>query len=262
MMKELNFDEVRAIQVNILDKVDKFCADNDIIYSISAGTLLGAVRHKGFIPWDDDIDIMMPRPDYEKFMSLFNIEGLEIFNHIKYSEYNYPFAKVSDIHTKLIEFDYDYSQYFGVHVDVFPIDGFPVDTNEQIKHMRNIRKYRRTLYRKLRVKRKNIFKQLYINLIISRYTYKQLNEKINEVALRYPFGKTKLSGLSVWGYREKEICLSEIFINTELIEFEGKKYKSISDYDKYLRSIYGNYMELPPENKRFPSHNYIAYKIE
>lgn len=126
MKKEITMEELRAIQLDILDKIHAFCTEHGIRYSLGGGTLLGAVRHKGYIPWDDDIDIMLPRPDYERFLKEFDGKYAEL-NLQHYGNDNtccIPFAKVYDNRTVLIE----KLQKSGIYIDVFPIDGLPEES--------------------------------------------------------------------------------------------------------------------------------------
>ena len=123
-MRELSIDEIKKIQLGLLVEVDHFCRKNDIKYSLTGGTLLGAVRHKGFIPWDDDIDICMPRPDYDRFVRNFVSSNCRVDAYEKNNKYLVPFAKVSDNNSILIEnkkFRYD----LGVNIDVFFQDVIP-----------------------------------------------------------------------------------------------------------------------------------------
>lgn len=262
-MRELNIDEVKQIQLSILSKVASFCDKHELKYSIAAGTLIGAVRHKGYIPWDDDIDIMMPRQDYERLMSELNDDTLVVFNHNNYRKYNYPFAKIGQKNTKLVELDYDYSQYFGINIDVFPIDGFPESNNDIQRHRNRIIHYRRILSLKLDSKLvgRGVLRKTAIKIIRSFYSYKYINKKITSIARSLPFGKTKFSGVSVWGYGDKEICPTNIYYDYIDIEFEGLFFKAIADYDTYLTTVYGNYMKLPPEDQRVQTHNFVAYEI-
>lgn len=260
-MRELSINEVKDIQISILRKVANFCDKHELQYSIAAGTLIGAVRHKGYIPWDDDIDIMMPRAHYDRLMNEFSDESLTLFNHNNYPKYNYPFAKIAQKNTKLVELDYDYSQYFGVNIDVFPIDGFPNENHDIQKHMSNITHYRKILALKLegKVEGRGFIKQTMFNVLKCIYSFRYLNEKITKIASKYPFAESNLSGVSVWGYGEREICPTEIYHNTIEIEFENDKFKAIKDFDIYLTNVYGDYMKLPPECKRVQTHNFVAY---
>ena len=117
--------ELRRIQLDLLIAFDKFCAANELHYSLDYGTLLGAVRHQGFIPWDDDIDISMPRPDYDRFLSLTK-NGLGIYE-VRSGEYTpgyfYPIAKMIDPRTILVEHTIGDAHIMGVYLDIFPLDG-------------------------------------------------------------------------------------------------------------------------------------------
>lgn len=264
MKEKLDIEEIRSIEIDILKKVAEFCDDNSISYFLCAGTMLGAVRHKGFIPWDDDIDIMMPRPDYDKFIKLFDINGLRALNYVAYPKYKYPFIKVEDLNTILIEKEHDNKYNFGVNIDVFPIDGFPNNDEEVRKHIDTLNFYRMLLSFKLssKINNNNIIKKIVVYMVKCIYSTKYINRKITEVALRYPFGKTKLSGLAVWGYKLNEVCPTNIYNKKIDVEFEGHIFKSVADYDTYLTTIYGDYMELPPEEERVSNHNFVAYRIK
>ena len=127
-MKTINTEELKKIQVEILDYVDKFCEERNIKYSLYAGTLIGAVRHKGFIPWDDDIDIMMLRSDYERFLKELHEEKDSRYKILDFRydhSYHYAFAKVIDSKTQLREEVIDPYDGLGIYIDIFPIDVLP-----------------------------------------------------------------------------------------------------------------------------------------
>ena len=138
-MRKISDEDMKALALTMLKDVAKFCDDHNIKYYLCGGTLLGAVRHKGFIPWDDDIDIMMPRPDYLRFLELYNgtnpryvVKGIE--NDDRYWR---PFAKVFDLHTELDEPIYNVKGLTNhVFLDVFPVDVIPDDTFTRIKRFR------------------------------------------------------------------------------------------------------------------------------
>ena len=135
MKRKVTLEEMRDLQLAMMDKIHEFCVERGIRYSLGGGTLLGAVRHKGYIPWDDDIDIMLPRPDYERFLKEFdgvypNFKVLHLNND---RTYPYLFAKVYDSRTLLVEC----RATMGVYIDVFPIDGLPLKA-ELPKYMRTL----------------------------------------------------------------------------------------------------------------------------
>jgi len=259
-MRSINVEELRTIQLDILKKTAEFCDLNKITYFLAYGTLIGAIRHHGYIPWDDDIDIAMPRPDYDRFIKLFN----EQESHIKVismendKHYGFSFAKVHDIRTIINETQYK-QDHFGVYIDIFPIDG--VKDEKQVKILRMINKCLHTKkanysQRKLSKKIINTFGKTLL-LPFSSHTILKL---IDYLARIHPFGSTPFAGGicdSVVGKRA--IVDVDIFKETLPHEFEGRQYRIPIGYDKWLRSIYGDYMQLPPVEKRTTHHVYLAY---
>jgi lipopolysaccharide cholinephosphotransferase len=131
-MRTITQDELKSIQLDLLQKTADFCEANGIRYFLCGGTLLGAIRHKGYIPWDDDIDIVMPRPDYERFCKTFNQPDsvYKVKSLLTHPDYACAFAKVYDNRTMLKELHYK-GVHFGVYIDVLPVDG--VKDSAQIK---------------------------------------------------------------------------------------------------------------------------------
>lgn len=123
-----DIEEIKKIQLEILKYVDQFCSQNNIKYALGYGTLIGAVRHKGFIPWDDDIDIIMRRNDYNRFIELFSKETgrYKVWSHNLQTDYPIPYAKVTDEKTLKLE-GTNYYVERGVDIDVFPLDDLPND---------------------------------------------------------------------------------------------------------------------------------------
>lgn len=266
-MKEILIDELKSIELEILQSVHDFCVQNGINYSICGGTLIGAVRHKGFIPWDDDIDIIMPRKDYEKFKELFNnkkdssCKFIDCFNNKQYFQ---PFGKVVNIKTKLVE-TYDRPiEEMGVYIDVFPVDGLPAGEKNKEKFWQKIAKMKNfnTILYQRSIKNENFIK--HIIRIVLFYVLRPCSanwqaKRINLYAKKNDFGASENVACSVFGYGKKEETPKSAYDNYIEIDFESRKFKAFEGYEFYLKSIYGDYMKLPPAEKQIAKHEFKAY---
>jgi len=258
-MTTITAEELRSIQLDLLRKTADFCERNGIRYYLCGGTLIGAIRHQGYIPWDDDIDISMPRPDYDRFIRIFN-QPDNYYQVIEMSinkTYSLPFAKVHDTRTIVDELKYAKDQY-GVYIDIFPIDGVGED-----KQVFNILKWRKILHTKKanyfqRTTRKKIINTLG-KIILLPFSVHQILEKMDQEARKYPFGSTPRAGIIINPYGISEIMDIHIFDKAIPKRFEDRDYMVPEGYDAWLRSIYGDYMQLPPENERHNPHVSIAY---
>jgi len=269
MRKIETIEELRSIMLAILDHIDEFCKKNNITYYICGGTLLGAIRHKGFIPWDDDIDIMMLREDYEKFINEYPSLDASCYRlyHYKYQkDYIYPFAKVGDTRTHT-ELKGEYN--VGVYVDIFPIDNIPDDVRLQRKIFKRRKSLgrisgahllRRGYFDGARKKKTVLGGLLHFTLIKSLFgsleeSIRSVDENAKDANKYHP--STHKASLTC-GYDEKEIMPNEIYKETIRVDFEGRKYSAPCGWDIYLRNIFGNYMQLPPEDQRH-IHGFNAY---
>ena len=258
-MKVINDKELRSIQLDLLQKTADFCTKNGIRYYLCGGTLLGAIRHKGYIPWDDDIDISMPRPDYDRFISIFNkpenyYQVIDMSNDPKYG---FPFAKVHDTRTFVDELQYA-KDHFGVYIDIFPIDGVGEDEQvfrilrwRKLLHTKKANYYQRTLIKKII----NTFGKI----LLLPFSVHDILKKMDKEARRYPYGSTSRAGIIINPYGTREIVDLSVFNNAIPKEFEGKEFMIPVGYDTWLRSIYSDYMQLPPEDKRHSPHVSVAY---
>ena len=266
-MKEIQIQELRNIELDILKRVHDFCVQNDINYSLCGGTLIGAVRHKGFIPWDDDIDIIMPRADYEKFKLLFNessIADLKFIDAFNTKQYFQPFGKVVNTKTKLVE-TYDRPiDDMGVYIDVFPVDGIPDGEANREKFWRTITKlknFNSVIYQK-NVKGENLIK--HIIRVILFYLLRPFNaniiaKRISNFAAKVDFNASDTVASSIFGYGRDEETIKSAYDYYIDLEFEGIKFKVMAGYDTFLRNIYGDYMQLPPVEKQVLKHDFKAY---
>ncbi len=269
-MKKIEIEELKEIQLELLQYIHDFCIKQGINYSLCGGTLIGAVRHKGYIPWDDDIDIMMPRPDYEKFLSLFN--NSQIQKNVDYKvidctndkQYFQPFAKVVNIKTSLVE-TYDRPlESLGAYVDVFPCDGLPDDSSERDLYWKKIFRLRNLntiIYQKkldnIKGLKKILRKILYVVFKMLPATF--YAKKVNAKARRNDFESAQFVACSVFGYGRREEVPHSVFDSYVDLTFEGRKFKAMIGYDKYLSSLYGDYMQLPPEEKRVAKHDFEVF---
>ena len=262
-MREVALSELKAIQLEIIQAIHTFCEKHNIKYSLGYGSLLGAVRHGGYIPWDDDIDIIMPRSDYDKFVSSFNTfhHTIKVRNHSNYTGYPFPFAKVED--TRTIKNELGYTG-LGIAVDVFPIDNIP-DSSLDSKHL--LRKCRRLiLMNQIKFIKWDSRRPLYRNLIVYIIkipllfvSFKKLSLKHEKLSISYNSKHTNYAGCLIAFYNHKEIMQNHLFSEYTQIKFENLNLCSIKDYDTYLTNLYGNYMQLPPENKRITHHDFQVF---
>lgn len=264
MKKELSLAEVKKIEIEILDYIVSVCEANNLKYFLAGGTLLGAVRHGGFIPWDDDIDINMPRPDYDKLVEIMrNINGRFMLKAFEISEdYVYAFAKMVDTTTELIEKDIPHPGY-GLFVDIFPLDGLPNDESERIRFQNKLWKYNNMLgysIQKSAAHKNFIFKLKYI--FSKCIGYKRLLKLIGSNAKSYLYELCDYVAVVTTAVNKYRKIPRELYESSTYLSFEGKEYSVPEKYDEYLTGLYGDYMQLPPEDKRISNHNFDAYKFE
>ena len=265
-----NEQKQKEILLNILKWFHNFCEEKGLRYYMVYGTMLGAVRHKGFIPWDDDIDVGMPREDYEKFMTyqdqIFNDRYIIETPYSKDKGYTCLWSKVYDTQTTLVEYKRKPIKR-GLYIDVFPLDGFG-NTEEEALHKAEVCKKKVKIYLtqvcamdKGRVWWKNLAILLGRCLYIFKNTRKE-RIKLEKSIAEYDFDTSKyvgyvgdISGMkNSWSY--------EIYGTPTLYEFEDAKFYGVSDYDGYLARLYGDYMTPPPEDKRISRHLYKEINLE
>lgn len=265
-MKEIkDIKEIQSIELGILKKIHSFCIAENLRYSLCAGTLLGAIRHKNFIPWDDDVDIFMPRPDYERFCAKFHAEGVSLHSHKTDKNYIYPFAKVYDDSTLLRE-NFCPKIAAGVYVDVFPVDGFPDNGESLLQAVRERRFWTRwASYKNLPLFRKSraFWKTLIlwaIRIPLVFFPTRFFMENFSIRVMRYGFENRPFVGNLTWGYGVKEAMPAEAFSSFIDVDFADAKFKAIVGWETYLRNVFGDFMQLPPPEKRVSHHSFRAWR--
>ncbi|GKH61115.1 LicD family protein [Campylobacter ureolyticus] len=264
---EISLDEAKEKMLEMMCYIDKVCRDNNIKYSLAYGTLIGAIRHKGFIPWDDDMDIMLTRDNYDKLIEIIKKDDKYDFLDFD-SGFILNFSKICYKNTLAIEKDkYRLKcNLLGVFVDVFPIDNLPV--KEPKRHLRKISLIQHLLiYRNFNMilSPGNFLKKiaklslLFPLFCISRvfFTKKYLIRILKETILKYKNITTKKCGIFSDGL--KEIYDKNDFKNYIDVSFENFKLMAVQNYDAILKIYYGDYMKLPPEEKRINTHTYKYY---
>lgn len=255
-MKEMTLQELHEVQLAMLDAVDNYCRLNHLRYSLGGGTLLGAVRHHGYIPWDDDIDIMMPRPDYEKFMRYFKHEYYKLYDYRTDDTCGFSFAKLIDTRTIVQEYTITYS----VFIDIFPIDGLPAPKDLPL-YLEKLNKLKCEISVSIRTTRGNWISNMLKN-IIKKCLYrsrKTIVKDYDAFLQKYNFNTSKFAGAIVGRYGEKELMFADVFKHYVELPFENRQYQCIADYDSYLKKHYGNYMQLPPKDQQVANHSFKAY---
>lgn len=266
-MQVIKTKDLRQLQLEIMQSIHDFCTANNIHYSISGGTLLGAVRHEGYIPWDDDIDCMMPRPDYERFVKSFNKNQnspLKVLSSYNDKFFFQPFAKVVNTKTSLIEHEDRPQPNLGIYVDIFPIDGLPNNENEREKYWNMIAKkknFSTVIYASSKKNEHSIKKiiRLILFILFRPFPANWYANKLHKLGMKNSFEGSNFVANSIFGYHKKEQMPKNIFDSYVLLKFEDRKFYAVKDYNTYLSNLFGDYMQLPPKEKQISKHDFEAY---
>jgi lipopolysaccharide cholinephosphotransferase len=253
--------KLRSVMLELLDEFVRICDENNLVYFLTAGTLLGAVRHKGFIPWDDDMDIAMPRNDYEKFLDICDMDDASNYYALSNRSpnnavhHNKQFAKFCKKGTVYVESNVDPNRYSGIFIDIFPYDKCilffaPLQTL-LVKTALKLYLIKTHLYippKKIKLFIGKIFclflREQFLDMMLSKLYL--LCNKLNTKHISFFSGR--------YGYKKETHQYDEIFPLAK-IQFEGKHYCAPNNWDLFLKKLYGNYMELPPVEERISHHD-------
>lgn len=259
-----NMDLLHQVDLDIVKEVVAICNKHGFTYYMLGGTMLGAIRHKGFIPWDDDIDLGIPRKDYDRFLEIAPKElsaHLRMVNYHTDPEYHYYITRILDMETKVEEERIgNENRYTNASIDIFPVDGTPNN-----KLLRKIYFFRVLYHRALMslcykdsIDRKRpretaekallwIMERLPIEKMTTPYKQK---EKIDKLLRKQKIEGAKYIGNIMGAYRTKEIVPTEFYGKGKMYPFEDIELRGMDMADEYLKWTYGDYMQLPPQDKR------------
>jgi lipopolysaccharide cholinephosphotransferase len=256
------------VEQDILDEIDRVCTENGLRYSLAYGTLLGAVRHHGFIPWDDDIDIMMPREDYEKLIRIWPAaarEGYILQDDTMHDDYVNNYAKVRRDHTTFLQFEFERScsYHIGIFVDIFP--GDRVAPTKITRALQYFAFAVNLLYNRGYTSGTGglfgLAERILLRLVPRKY-HRRLSLAAGKMSRRW---NDNDSGQIVFANRlgcSKLYYPCDLFEHLDRKEFQGKCYSTFQDADRMLRIEFGDYMQLPPEEERVWRHHPIIVDFE
>lgn len=261
-MKTIDTARLKELQVELLNSVSEFCEKNNLEYFLAYGTLIGAVRHKGFIPWDDDIDLIMKREDYEVFIRTFNEHHRDhkVYTCKNTQWYPFPYAKISHELTVLKEENDNMTGEIGVNIDLFPLDYIPEDKKilKKIKLQYNI-----LMLKSIKINGERSFLKNTI-LRVSKVLFKGrsangIAREIDRIASS-TYDRSGNMGNIVFTEKDTDHASAEAFATSVMGEFEGSMYHIPKGYDEWLTNFYGDYMALPPVESRVTHHHFTAYE--
>lgn len=256
---------VQKLTLELLKQFMKICDDNNLRWFFTGGALIGVLRHKGYIPWDDDIDIGMPRVDYEKFLEICkNIlpNGYRISNHSTDPDWYFNMSQLIDEESEIEIYTSDIPRKFNVWIDIFPLDGLPNNKIKRWIHIKYILLLRylvqishiKTQVDSNRIGRPwyekailNVFRIIPIGKLIDSNHVLRLMEK---VLMKYSYDEYEYAGNMLGRYREREAVPKVYFGNAKKMTFEGIEVNTPEMSHELQTALYGDYMKLPPENNR------------
>lgn len=266
-MRKLSIEEAKKIELDILDFIDSFCKEHGINYCINYGTLIGAIRHKGFIPWDDDIDLSMTRENYERFIQLFSEKQsrYQILSLETDDQYFNNFIKIVDPTTKIIDTRNTKTYDSGVFIDIFPMDTFNdtkvVDICYKLESFKllSFSKHKNIVYgdSKLKDLIRTLF-WIFFRPVSPRFFANQIEKQIQ----KYRVEDGKYIAFIPSKLKEKEIFPRDMFDELIEIPFEHLVLPAPKRFDVVLKQFYDDYMTVPPKEKQIYIHEFEAYKLE
>ncbi|SFC09720.1 lipopolysaccharide cholinephosphotransferase [Alkalibacterium subtropicum] len=275
-MKKITLADQKKNMLEILLYIDQIASDNHLTYSLWGGTMLGAVRHKGYIPWDDDIDISLPRHDYEKLIDILkNKDTYDLYEYSLQEDYNLGWAKLVDKKSIDLKKKYfDSRSTYGISVDIMPIDGLPPEEKE-------IQALKKKLYRLYLMVRSSAFPSyassihskeacMRLALLFPVYIYTKIRggktaviKEIDTLSKRFRIDDSVKCGHLLSRYKSNMGYPSSIWEEIDEYEFEGFYFKGIADAHTYLSLLYGDdYMEIPPKEKQMIHEEHEFYRKE
>ena len=273
-MNQQELENLQRVQLTIMDEVHKLCVNNDLRYYLIGGSALGAIRHSGFIPWDVDIDIAMPRKDYELFITRYSKEidsKCCVIDYRSEKNYNPPHALVilknSVLLQELDELNPQMPNY-GIFVDVLPLDTVPNNLEKRKKQEKDLIKIRKLKEKKVSlVYPKNTKLEIVLKkirrVVFTPVSMTRLNRKQQEIMMRYDYLKEDEN--TIWcsmasHYKYEKLCMNKsVFGDPLLADFAGRQYYVPRKVDDYLTRLFGDYMRLPSEKEQMRLRNLFKY---
>lgn len=243
--KEMTNADIKKHQLKILKHLKEVCDRHNLKYYLSAGTLLGAVRHKGFIPWDDDIDVYVELKDLKKLVDIMKKDpdySLISFADPEVDYYD-EISLLVDNHTICDTNHFPMQLSAGISIDIFALSGIPTDENERVEYVNTVRRLDQERWNKL-------------------YSVEECRKATNQLVEyleKYDYDKCSHVGCIMTPYFLREMFSKEVFAEGTQLEFEGIMFRAPQKYEIYLKQIYGDYMQLPPVEKRVAHHFFKAY---
>lgn len=251
--QRITLKEIQGLAKDMLYMADRFCRQRGIRYWVCGGTLLGTVRHKGFIPWDDDVDIFMPWEDYKRFVGEFRPDGYYSVvspDYVDRRDYHLLFSKIIDHRTVVREDSAIIRKIRPVSIDIFPLIGLPGEESDRISYFKRYQEMERM-----------IWEDFYANdgdLDVFNKWYPSQKEFLE----RYDFDESAYVGVLATAYAEKDCTTKEVYQSTIRMPFEDIEVNAPAGYKEYLDNLYGkDWMIVPGEDKRGLPHSLEAYWI-
>ena len=259
--------EIQQLELGILRQLDKVCHDNNLHFFLSNGTLLGAIKYGGFIPWDDDIDVLMPRADYDKLMTIADAEfgSYQLLSQERTAEWHLPFSKLCDMSTRKQEGSADFGIEIGVDIDIFPLDSWSGGYRQSCRcgfWRRGVSAAIEKDFTSPRTGWKRAV--LYLFWCISRQIGSNFfcRRIYREIKRGYALTTPAYKGCVAWSlYGSRELIPAVVFDSSVPISFEGQIYNAPIGYKTYLSHLYGEYISDPPPEKQCTHHAFQVWKL-